>query len=166
MNSQRPKIKLPKTKSEWIFDSIGYTTYIASIVFLIGIWGRLPDKVPAHYNLAGEIDRWGSKWELLILPIIGGLTLIFMQILENYPEIHNYPSRLNEENAAQFYLISRKMLNQLKNVCLLTFSALLFESVLIALKWWERSGIWFLPVIVIAAMLPLIVGVIRQRKIK
>lgn len=166
MNSQRPKIKLPKTKSEWVFDIIGYTTYIASIVFLIVIWGRLPDKVPAHYNLAGEIDRWGSKWELLILPIIGGLTLIFMQILENYPEIHNYPSRLNEENAAQFYLISRKMLNQLKNVCLLTFSALLFESVLIALKWWERSGIWFLPVIVIAAMLPLIVGVIRQRKIK
>lgn len=23
----------------------------------------MPDTVPAHYNFAGEIDRWGSKYE-------------------------------------------------------------------------------------------------------
>lgn len=36
----------------------------------------LPDQVPMHYDLAGEIDRWGSKYENLILPamvlVIGG----------------------------------------------------------------------------------------------
>lgn len=36
----------------------------------------LPDQVPMHYNLAGEIDRWGSKYENLLLPamvlVIGG----------------------------------------------------------------------------------------------
>ena len=29
----------------------------------------LPESVPAHYNLAGEIDRWGSKYESLIFPL-------------------------------------------------------------------------------------------------
>ncbi len=29
----------------------------------------LPEKIPAHYNFAGEIDRWGSKYETLIFPI-------------------------------------------------------------------------------------------------
>lgn len=29
----------------------------------------LPERIPAHYNLAGEIDRWGSRLELLILPL-------------------------------------------------------------------------------------------------
>ncbi len=28
----------------------------------------LPEQIPAHYNFAGEIDRWGSKYESLILP--------------------------------------------------------------------------------------------------
>lgn len=30
----------------------------------------MPDTVPAHYNFAGEIDRWGSKYENLIFPAI------------------------------------------------------------------------------------------------
>lgn len=34
----------------------------------------LPDVVPMHYNFAGEIDRWGSKFEELILP---GIMVIF-----------------------------------------------------------------------------------------
>lgn len=30
----------------------------------------MPNTVPAHYNFAGEIDRWGSKYENLIFPAI------------------------------------------------------------------------------------------------
>ena len=30
----------------------------------------LPDLIPAHYNIKNEIDRWGSKYEILIIPII------------------------------------------------------------------------------------------------
>ena len=29
----------------------------------------LPESVPAHYNFAGEIDRWGSKYETLLFPL-------------------------------------------------------------------------------------------------
>ena len=28
----------------------------------------MPDKIPAHYNIHGEIDRYGSKYESLIMP--------------------------------------------------------------------------------------------------
>ena len=28
----------------------------------------LPDSIPAHYNAAGTVDRWGSKYETLIFP--------------------------------------------------------------------------------------------------
>ena len=30
----------------------------------------LPDKIPAHYNFKGQVDRWGSKYESLILAFI------------------------------------------------------------------------------------------------
>lgn len=39
-------------------------------IYLAMIWEALPDKVPLHWNLRGEIDRWGSKNELLLIPFI------------------------------------------------------------------------------------------------
>lgn len=42
----------------------------------------LPDLIPAHYNIKNEIDRWGSKYEILIIPIITillGKSLLFMR---------------------------------------------------------------------------------------
>ena len=163
---ERPKINIPKTKSEWIFDSIGYSLYFGSIIFLIFVWGRLPEEVPGHYNALGEVDRWGSKWELLILPGVGAIIIILMQTIEKFPEVHNYPNRLNESNVKQFYLHSRKLVNQLKNICLLIFALILFESVSIALGWGSGFGLWFLPIIIIGTGIPITLGIMGQRKIK
>ena len=30
----------------------------------------LPNVIPAHYNIHNEVDRWGSKYEILILPVL------------------------------------------------------------------------------------------------
>ena len=27
-----------------------------------------PDRIPVHYNIRGEVDRWGSKYEYLVMP--------------------------------------------------------------------------------------------------
>jgi len=162
----RPKIKLPKTRSEWVWDIIGLFVYFASIFFLIFVWNLLPDKVPGHYNALGEVDRWGSKAELFILPGVGLFILILMTVFERFPETHNYPKRFNESNAKQFYLHSRKIINQLKNICLIIFSLLLFESVSIALGWWDGLGLWLLPIILISTFIPIIMGMVKQKRIK
>ena len=39
----------------------------------IALWGRIPDRIPGHFNSAGEIDRWAGKWELFLLPVTGFL---------------------------------------------------------------------------------------------
>lgn len=163
---KRPKISIPKTRSEWVWDIVGYSFFIGSIILLIVFWSNIPETVPAHFNASGEIDRWGSKWELFIFPIIGVLTCLFMQLFEKHPEWHNYPERLNESNAKQFYLLSRKMLNQLKNICLIIFSFLLLESVFISLGSHIGFGKWFLPLVVIGTLIPIIIGIMKQRKIK
>lgn len=58
-----------------------------TVLALIVSWGAtlaalayFPDRVPAHWNAAGEVDRWGSKFENLILPVVqllvvGGLAV-------------------------------------------------------------------------------------------
>lgn len=162
----KPKLNIPKTKSEWVFDVIGYSFYIGSIILLMIVWTKLPEEVPAHFNALGEVDRWGSKWELVILPTVGIFMLLFMQVFEKFPEYHNYPRRINESNAKQFYLNSRKMLNQTKNICLMFFAVILFEMISIALEWGSGFGMWLLPIGVIGISYPLVIGLIRQRRIK
>ncbi len=49
---------------KWIYLLL---TYFALGITLIML-PFLPDTVPAHYNALDEVDRYGSKYELLILP--------------------------------------------------------------------------------------------------
>ncbi|RDW16480.1 hypothetical protein CWR48_16485 [Oceanobacillus arenosus] len=163
--SNRPKLKIPKSKSEWFWDTIGFSCYIGSIILLIVVWNSLPNQVPAHYNANGEVDRWGAKGELLILPAIGAFLMLLMQVIERFPETHNYPERLNSENLGRFYLNSRMMINQIKNIFLIIFAYIAFESISIALGWGKALGGWFLPLAVLSVFIPIIIGIVKQRKI-
>jgi uncharacterized membrane protein len=39
-------------------------------IYLAYIWNQLPEKVPIHWNIRGEIDRYGEKIELLLIPFL------------------------------------------------------------------------------------------------
>lgn len=165
-SSERPKIKIPKTKSEWVWDVIGYSFYLGTLALLLFTWDELPQEIPAHYNALGEVDRWGSKGELLILPALGILIILIMQILERFPEAYNQPKRLNESNAKQFYLVGRKTVNQLKNICLLIFALVLFNDISKALGWTDGFGIIFFPIIIIGFGIPITIVIMKYKKIK
>ena len=39
-------------------------------IYLAYIWNQLPEKVPMHWNIKGEVDRYGEKIELIIIPFL------------------------------------------------------------------------------------------------
>jgi len=162
----RPILKLPKTKYEKIWDYIGGGLFVLSILYIFVMWGKLPEEIPGHFNGAGEVDRWGSKIELLILPFIGLFLWILLGLLEKAPHMHNYPARLNESNVEAFYLNSRKGLNETKNLCLILFAAISFQMIRIALGEAENIGWWFLPIVLIVIAIPIIKGIVATTKIK
>lgn len=43
-----------------------------------------PDKIPAHYNAAGDITRWGSKYEHLIIPIFTIVIGLVLLVITKY----------------------------------------------------------------------------------
>lgn len=43
---------------------------VLPLIITIGYFSFLPDQIPAHYGVNGEVDRWGSKWEVFILPFV------------------------------------------------------------------------------------------------
>lgn len=162
----RPILKLPKTRSEKIWDYIGGSIFILSIFYIILAWGKLPDEIPGHFNGMGEVDRWGAKIELFILPFIGLFLWMLMGLLEKVPHMHNYPSRLDESNVEAFYLNSRKILNEVKNICLILFAFISVQMVRIGLGEVNSLGWWFLPIVLIGVFIPIIKGIITSYKIK
>lgn len=40
------------------------------LVISVFAFSLLPEQIPVHFNLAGEVDRWGSRLEIFILPVL------------------------------------------------------------------------------------------------
>lgn len=122
-------------------------------------------EVPAHFNAVGEVDRWGSKYEILILPVIAIILTFFMELIERYPHVHNYPERLCEANVHAFYLNSRQMLNYMKNIISVLFAFLVYESIGISDGENDTLGLPF-ALLLIALFAVIIWKIIVSTKIK
>ncbi len=64
-------------KAMWILS-------VVPVAFTAVVLQFLPDKVPMHYDLAGNIDRWGSKYEELIFPVLIILMALFWSVMISY----------------------------------------------------------------------------------
>lgn len=64
----------------------------------------LPDAVPMHYGVAGNVDRLGGKWEILLLPAVN-LMMAFMWIFLEYASIRRHKKRTEDlERSAKGFL--------------------------------------------------------------
>ena len=72
---------------------------IVAALFVIFTSGELPDQVAAHFNLAGEPDRWTSHQSyvalfvgfLLVYPAL--MVLAFSWLPKKWPHLINIPNR-------------------------------------------------------------------------
>ena len=143
--TNRPKLNLKITPLETFLNVITFATFVGTIVYLFSSWTIIPNEIPAHYNAVGEVDRWGGKGEILILPITALLMWVGMTILEKFPHVYNYMN-LTKDNARAQYLNGRLLINVLKNEFVLLFSYITWKGIQIAIGENDSLGVWFLPV--------------------
>ena len=129
MKEYRPDITIPKSTLQKIANAVGYGVFVVGVLYSIVSLPTLPSEVPIHFNFAGEADGWGSKYVLLVLPLIGIVTVLALEALEKRPHFHNYPHYMNEANVRQFYAVSVRTSNLIKNGTLLIFGLLQIEIV-------------------------------------
>lgn len=60
------KIQIKHTITDRILEALSLMLTIGTTLYLAAGWDSFPDRIPAHYNAAGEIDRWGTKGEIFI----------------------------------------------------------------------------------------------------
>ena len=87
---------------------------ISTIALLIFRWGELPSKIPGHYNIAGEVDRWGNKIELIIVPIFSIVLYLLFTVIIFFPSIWNMPVSVTDRNKEKVYSCVKSMLQLMK----------------------------------------------------
>ena len=73
-----------------------WVVLLAPPVFLWTIWQKLPDRVPMHYNISGEVDRYGNKSELIT--VMGVMFLLNIGVYLLLSNIHRIDPRKKYTN--------------------------------------------------------------------
>jgi uncharacterized membrane protein len=65
-----------KNKMTWLEALLVLAPFLLLAVF----WNQIPERVPIHWNLNGQIDHWGSKSSgLLSLPLVSLVTVALLR---------------------------------------------------------------------------------------
>ncbi|HUB30016.1 MAG TPA: DUF1648 domain-containing protein [Terracidiphilus sp.] len=75
---------------------------------------RLPDRVPTHFDAAGNPNAWGSPSGMLFMPVIAGLLYLLMSVVTRFPDSFHYPVRATSTNIARLQAVTVDMIAWLK----------------------------------------------------
>ncbi|MBM7602764.1 putative membrane protein [Metabacillus crassostreae] len=141
-------VKIKSFKFLLSFISVGILVYHLINLFLF--WPDIPDRIAIHFT-NGEPDNWGSKFFVLIMPIIGLLLWWLIGLFTKHPEKLNYIN-LTEKNREKQYNMSKKMMIFIQHLVLI-ISILANESFIRYSVGIENSVLNFFPLILTAIML-------------
>lgn len=117
-------IQIERNALDVIETIVSLCCLVGVAVYLLLGWNTFPDRIPGHFNALGEVDRWGSKQELLVLPIISWVIYGIITVVERFPQVWNTGVRVTKENAAGVYRILKNMIAVVKMFVLLMFGSL------------------------------------------
>jgi uncharacterized membrane protein len=61
---------------------LSYLFIIAAVAVAAWLYPNLPDAVPSHWNVRGEVDRYISKpWGVVVLPLAAILVFVVMRLI-------------------------------------------------------------------------------------
>lgn len=159
---RRPRLKIEMTTTDKIVEIIGWFALLTIWVLTITSYSELPDTIPTHYNAAGEMDGFGRKVNILILPVIATVFFVGITILNKFPHIFNYPAKISQNNALAQYTNIKRMNRYLKLVFVLIFGFLAYNTI----NNTGGPGPWFLPLSMGLILVLLIYFIVKSYKTK
>ncbi len=162
----RPRIKLVKTNFDNFLESLGWLLLVLLWVKVLFSFNELPDIIPTHFNYKGEVDGYGSKWTLMILPLTASIAYIGLTILNRFPHIFNYLVDITQENAERQYSISTKMIRALKLGIVVLFGFISIMTIDGAKSNTFQIGPTIIPVASLIILVPLIYYIYKSIKSK
>ena len=153
-------MKIKNTKIDWIIEVLCLIFLGGITIYLILNWSSMPDKIPMHYNVAGEIDRWGNKTEIIFIPVMSWLLYGLITITEQFPKAWNTGIQVTEENAPRVYRVLKSMIKTTK-----LFMVIVFFRITICSITAQNMSPWSLPIELVVIFGNLIFWLVRLFKV-
>lgn len=76
MDNNQYSVKQELKSDIWLIVII-----IATLISAFVIYGRLPDSIPTHWGINGQVDGWGSKGTVFLMPILNIMIYALMLVV-------------------------------------------------------------------------------------
>lgn len=144
--SPRPDITPARTRIEYVLDMIALLAVVFALAIVADAWEALPERVPRHFNAAGEPDAYGSKASVLIPALTALVLYVVLSLAQRVrPRRYNYPLRITEDNAAVQYRLARLYLAVTKAAVIILLASGTWLTIQVALGHRQGLGGWYLP---------------------
>lgn len=141
-----PRNQVPNPMEEGIHRSLPLAAMILAFAMVALYYGDLPDRIPIHWNGRGEIDGYGDKIMVWILPAINlGLFWFMGLISKSGYQWFNYPVKVTEGNAAEQHRIALATVAVTRTICCLLFAYITYAMVRSAVT---DTNVFSMPVMV------------------
>ena len=158
--SVRPRITVERTGTDTALDGLALAGWLSGIAAVVFSWHDLPDRLPMHFDLAGEPNRWGPRWELFVPVGISFVLHVGTAILTKFPHVYNYLVEITPENASRQYALAVRLVRSVNVVVQWLFAAVTW-TILKAAQGQAHPGIWLIPTLVAGTFVILIIYLIQ-----
>ncbi len=159
---KRPKIKPELTSIDKMVELAGLFLLSGFWVLVLSGYSDLPATIPTHFNAKGVADGFGAKSSVFALPVVASIFYVGMTILNFFPQVFNFPTKITPENALRQYTHATRMIRWLKLGLLLVFGAIALQTMQVATGKAQGLGGWFLPVTLLVVFAPLLFFILRM----
>ncbi|UXV32773.1 DUF1648 domain-containing protein [Mammaliicoccus sciuri] len=127
-----------------VLDISSIVLWLISIILIMINYVDLPDKIPSHYNFAGDADAWSTKTFIFFMPVLGLLIWLMLHYLVSNPKLDKYihvPSLYGQPNKAQIEN-AKLLIYFIKFEMMALFTFLVIKDLYTALGMPFKLGVW------------------------
>ncbi len=160
----RPQLNIQKEPVDKALELAGVIGVIVMIALPLYYWPDIPDIVPTHFNAAGQPDDFGSKWSMVVLPIIGALLVLGLYWINKYPHKFNYPQKVTEANAHNQYRMASRLIRVVGTMVALSFAYLTYTVIHTSLGTLNGPGKYFVIFCTVSLLIVPVIYLILSRQ--
>lgn len=144
---------------------------ISTLIMLALLWAAglyafatLPPTIPTHFNGSGEPDDWGHKSTILILPVLATVIYFTLSGIGNRPQLFRHLSQAAQTGAEDRSIATGRMMRFLKLAIIVVFLLIVVLTYLTATGKTDGLGKWFLPLVIVLILTPIILSIVPSGK--
>lgn len=133
-DTNRPKLKIDGDKTDRVLEALTLLSLVFSFAFIGYYYSELPDRVPAHFGLDGEVNRYDEKSMIWLIPMLLSAICFGVYKLNKHPYLYNYPIKITQENAKKHYNRASKIIRYINLSIAFICAVITYEIVNIVLQ--------------------------------